>query len=81
MTGEELKTKIFGMTENGERYTFRQWLVGVWFALSIAFTCMVEEAPIWFYGLMLANIYFASRKLEKLPLPRIPEDELEDDEA
>ena len=43
MTSEELKTKIFGKTETGERYTFRQWLIFVWFALSLFLLCAAAD--------------------------------------
>lgn len=71
---EKLKTAIFGKTETGERYTFRQWVVYVWFGISLAFLGMVEDAPLWFYVIMLVNLWLTGRKLEKLPLPEDPED-------
>lgn len=72
---EKILTTIFGKTETGERYTFRQWLVVVWFTLSLALLCSIEDAPLWFYGVMLVNFAFAANKLRKLPLPQDPEDE------
>lgn len=77
---EKILTKIFGKTESGERYTFGQWLIYVWFALSLCLLGMTEDAPLWAYGLMLANFCAAAYKLNKLPLPEDPEKDLYDDE-
>lgn len=77
---EKILTAIFGKTESGERYTFRQWLIYVWFALSLCLLGMIEDAPLWAYGLMLANFAAAAYKLDKLPLPADPEAEQEDDD-
>ena len=77
---EKILTKIFGKTESGERYTFGQWLIYVWFALSLCILGMMEDAPLWVYGLMLANFAAAAYKLNKLPLPEDPEKDLYDDE-
>ncbi|MFK1774370.1 hypothetical protein ACIXAW_10845 [Bacteroides fragilis] len=77
---EKLLTTIFGLTENGERYTFRQWLICVWFSLSLAMLCMVEDAPMWFLALLAANFAASANYLKKLPLPADPEEELDDDE-
>lgn len=77
---EKLLTTIFGKTENGERYTFRQWLICVWFSLSLAMLCMVEDAPMWFLVLLAANFAASVHYLKKLPLPTDPEEELDDDE-
>ena len=74
MTSEQIKTFIFGKTENGDRYTFRQWLVIVWAALSLAFLCMVEDAPLWFWPLAIGNLWLAFRQLDRLPLPADPEE-------
>lgn len=77
---EKLLTTVFGKTESGERYTFRQWLIGVWFALSLAILCMVEDAPLWFLASLTANFAASAHYLKKLPLPADPEEELDDDE-
>lgn len=77
---EKLLTTIFGLTENGERYTFRQWLICIWFSLSLAILCMVEDAPLWFLALLTANFAASAHYLKKLPLPADPEEELDDDE-
>lgn len=77
---EKVLTTIFGKTETGERYTFRQWLTYVWFALSLAILCCVEDAPLWFLALLAANFAASAHYLKKLPLPEDPEDKLDDDE-
>lgn len=77
---ERILTKLFGKTESGERYTFGQWLIYVWFALSLCILGMTEDAPLWAYGLMLANFAAAAYRLNKLPLPEDPEAEQDDDE-
>ncbi len=76
---EKILTTIFGKTENGERYTFRQWLVYVWFALSLVLIC-AEDAPLWYYALMCANFAASAHFLKKLPLPEDPEENLYNDE-
>lgn len=81
MTTEELKTKIFGKTETGGRYTFRQWLIHVWFALALCMLGVTEDAPLWFCGVLLANSAAAAYNLQKLPLPAdIEDDKREDDD-
>ncbi len=80
MTSEELKTKVFGKTETGERYTFKQWLIYIWAGSSLAILGMVDDAPLWALGLLLANFAAAFRFLNKLPLPEDPEKYLDDDE-
>lgn len=81
MTTEELKTKIFGKTETGERYTFRQWLTFGWAGGSLAFLAMVEDAPLWVYALLMLNLAAAFHQVKKLPIPADPEDdEWEDDD-
>ncbi len=78
---ERILTTIFGKTETGERYTFRQWLIYVWFALSLCLLGCVEDAPIWGYGLLLANFAASAYQLKKLPLPEDPEkDDFNDEE-
>lgn len=75
---EKILTTIFGKTETGKRYTFRQWLTYVWFALSLAILCYVENAPLWFLALLTANFAASAHYLKKLPLPEDPEDKLDD---
>lgn len=77
---EKILTTLFGKTESGERYTFRQWLIYVWFALSICILGMTEDAPLWAYGLMLANFAAAAYQIKKLPLPADPEAEQDEDD-
>ena len=80
MTAEELKTKVFGNTETGQRYTFRQWLIYVWFAVSLCLLGMVEDAPLWLLALLLGNFAASAYHLNKLPLPEDPEKDQYDDE-
>lgn len=81
MTTEELKSKIFGKTETGERYTFRQWLVYVWFALALFLLCAAAEtASIMALLLLFANFAASAHYIKKLPLPEDPEKDLYDDE-
>lgn len=80
MTAEELKTKVFGKTETGQRYTFRQWLTYVWFAVSLCLLGMVEDAPLWGLALLFGNFAAAAHHLNKLPLPEDPEKDLYDDD-
>lgn len=81
MTTEELKTKVFGKTETGERYTFRQWLIYVWFAFSLFLLCAAaDEASIVALLVLLANFAASAHYLKKLPLPEDPEKDLYDDE-
>ncbi|MBD5228833.1 MAG: hypothetical protein HDS69_02150 [Bacteroidales bacterium] len=70
---EKILTTIFGKTETGERYTFRQWLTYVWFALSLFVLGCVEDTPIWGYALLIANFAASANQLKKLPLPEDPE--------
>ncbi len=77
---ERILTTIFGKTETGERYTFRQWLIYVWFALSLCLLGMIDDGPIWAYLLLLANFVASAYKLKKLPLPEDPEKDNFDDE-
>ena len=77
---ERILTTIFGKTETGERYTFRQWLTYVWFALSLCFLCSVDDAPLWVYGLLLANFAASTYRVKKLPLPEDPEKDYYEDE-
>lgn len=77
---EKILTTIFGKTENGERYTFSQWLIIVWFGLSLCVLCMIEDSPLWFLALLTANFAASAHYLNKLPLPADPEEELDDDE-
>ena len=78
---EKILTTIFGKTENGERYTFRQWLVYVWFALSLSILCCLgDDTPLWIFGLIFASFAASARQLNKLPLPEDPEKDLYDDE-
>ncbi len=77
---ERIFTTIFGKTETGERYTFRQWLIYVWFALSLCFLCSVDDAPLWVYGLLLANFAASAYRVKKLPLPEDPEKDYYEDE-
>lgn len=77
---ERILTTIFGKTETGERYTFRQWLIYVWFALSLCLLGMIDDGPIWAYFLLLANFAASAYKLKKLPLPEDPEKDNFDDE-
>lgn len=80
MTTEEFKTRIFGKTETGQRYTFRQWLTYVWFAVSLCILGMVEDATLWGLALLLGNFAAAAHIVSKLPLPEDPEKDLYDDE-
>lgn len=77
---EKILTTIFGKTETGERYTFRQWLIYVWFALSLCLLGMIDDGPIWAYLLLLANFGAAAHNLKKLPLPEDPEKDYYDDD-
>lgn len=78
---ERILTKLFGKTENGERYTFGQWLIYVWLALSLCILGMTaDDAPLWWLGLWLASFAAAGHYLKKLPLPEDPEKDLYDDE-
>ena len=77
---EKILTTIFGKTKNGERYTFSQWLIIVWFGLSLCVLCMIEDSPLWFLALLTANFAASAHYLKKLPLPADPEEELDDDE-
>ena len=78
---EKLLTTIFGKTETGERYTFRQWLIYVWFALSLALLCCLgDDTPLWVFGLLLANFGASAHQLKKLPLPEEPDNDYFDDE-
>lgn len=83
MTTEELKTKVFGKTEAGTRYTFKQWLVYVWFALSLVLLCgAADETPILTLLVLFANFAASAHYLKKLPLPAdpFPEDNYTDDD-
>ena len=81
MTSEELKTKLFGKTETGERYTFRQWLIFVWFALSLFLLCAdADDASITVLLVLFANFAASAHYINKLPLPEDPEKYLDDDE-
>lgn len=75
---EKFLTTIFGKTESGERYTFRQWLIYVWFSLSLGVLGMIEDAPMWFLALLTANFAVSAHYLKKLPLPEDPEGKLDD---
>lgn len=83
MTTEELKTKVFGKTEGGRRYTFKEWLVYVWFACSLFILCAAADGTSIFGLLVLtANFAASAHYLKKLPLPAdpFPEDNFNDDE-
>lgn len=77
---EKLLTTIFGKTETGERYTFRQWLIYVWFAVSLCLLGCAEDGPILGYFFLLANFGASAYFLKKLPLPEDPEKDEYDDE-